>query len=124
MILTVLSAHAAVDPQEVRWLAQYDHYSSHDPTDGETLVEITMAFDGNSYHGDLRGHRLLHVKETAQLLKQLNMAPVPDALLQLGHTDGMWWQHQSRGWVLLRAEVWGGRLQRHARSSRYFLLGG
>ncbi|WP_433178779.1 hypothetical protein [Actinoallomurus sp. CA-150999] len=85
--LTVLSAHAAVDPQEVRWLAQHGHYSSYDPTGGETLTEVTMAFDGHHYHGNLRGHRLLHLEETAQLLKHLNLAPVPDVLLQLGHTD-------------------------------------
>ncbi|WP_037868718.1 hypothetical protein [Streptomyces sp. SPB074] len=85
--LDVVRPYMTLDPEQVQWFAHHGLFSSYDPTGAETLTEVTMPFDGNRYHSDLRGHRLLTPEEAAQALVRWQMVPIPDSLARLGHFD-------------------------------------
>lgn len=81
----VASAVGDLDPAGVIWVAHHGPFSSHDPTGPETFTEIALAFDGQHYHDDLTGDRLLDAEEVTRRIRPLELEPVPEALTELDH---------------------------------------
>ncbi|GHG63149.1 hypothetical protein [Streptomyces griseocarneus] len=84
--LALLLPHAALDPQTIRWFAHHGEFSTYDPTGATTLIEVTLTYTGDRYHGDLRGQQLLPPEQTAELFESWQLEPVPTATARLGHT--------------------------------------
>lgn len=79
------SAGRDVNPAQVVWIAHHGPFSSYDPAGPETFTEVALVFDGQRYHDDLAGDRLLTDVEVTQRVKPLGLSPVEQALADLGH---------------------------------------
>lgn len=60
-------------------------FSSPDPAGPETFTEIALVFDGQRYHDDLAGDRLLAGEEVTLRMKPLGLKSVPEVLTDLRH---------------------------------------
>ncbi|MGH3671806.1 MAG: hypothetical protein ACRDSH_14410 [Pseudonocardiaceae bacterium] len=84
-IEVVASAVGDLDPGGVVWIAHHGPFSSHDPAGPETFTEIALAFDGQHYHDDLTGDRLLTSDDVTRRMGPLGLTPVPEMLADLRH---------------------------------------